>query len=276
MISDLAGALLHEMLRFNLGGQFMWLIFIAFMGFTLRLLLRGPADAWVQAASSTLLSMGVLGTFAGIVVGLSGFNAGNIDDRIGDVLAGLSTAFYSSLLAMALSLVFKLVQIATHQKLRESESADASDDIAEKLLIETANGVKQLRQLNVNTREHSEYLIHITNAVADASDSSGMLGQMAVQRKLVGEGMAALVAEMSRLREQGSATVEALALLQQQQQKFMDQRQFSERDLKSHIDGLQQVLMTLPNRRDFRALGAIITDLHGPAVVPAAYPGVRS
>lgn len=269
MISDLAGTLLLEMLLFDLGGQFMWLILIAFIGFSLRLLLRGPGDAWVQSASSTLLSMGVLGTFAGIVVGLSGFSATNIDDRIDDVLGGLSTAFYSSLLAMALSLVFKVVQVWLLQRLKESESAEASDDVAEKLLIETSNSVKQLRQLNVNVREHSEYLIHITNAVADGSDASGLLGQMAEQRQSVEQGMLAVVSELRLLQERGAENLEALMLLHQQQQKQVDSQLFSERDLKKQFEGLQQVLMTMPNRRDFRVLSAVIAAKHAPLQKPA-------
>lgn len=264
MISDLVEALLFEMLRFDLGGQFMWLIFIAFVCFTLRLWLRGPSDAWVQSAPSTMLSMGVLGTFAGIVMGLSGLSAANIEDRIGDVLVGMSTAFYSSLLAMTLSLVFKCVQIRTVQKLRDADSADAAEDFADKLLIETSNSVKQLRQLNVAAREHSEYLIHITNAVADGSDSQGLLGQMAVQREHSESGVRAVVSELQKVRNQGEAAVDALMLLHQQLQKQLDNREHSERDLYHRLDGLQQQLMTMPNRRDFRGLAAVLADSVAP------------
>jgi|GEM_PF-4489227 len=258
MISDLVGALLVEMLRFDLSGQFMWLILIAFVGFVLRLLLRGPGDVWVQSAPSTLLSMGVLGTFSGIVVGLSGFNSSNIDEQIGEVLAGISTAFFSSLLAMALSLIFKMVQVRTLQQLKQSNDVESSDDIAEKLLIETSNSVKQLRLLNTNMREHSEYLIHITNAVADGSDPNGLLGQMALQRHQSEHDAQRLVVEMSQLREHSGSCLEALMLLHQQQQQLNDVRQFSERDYKARLDNIQQVLMTMPNRRDFRSLSAVI------------------
>ncbi len=258
MISDLISALLVEMLRFDLSGQFMWLIFIAFNCFCIRLALRGSGDLWVQAAPSTLLSMGVLGTFAGVVSGLSGFSAVNIDASIGSVLAGLSTAFYTSLFAMALSLVFKLVQIYGLHRLRLAGDSDASDDIGEKLLMETSNSVKQLRQLNMSAREHSEYLIHITNAVADGSDGNSLLGQMAVQRQNLEQGMVTLVAELSQVREHSHASIDALVALHQQQAQALEARLKGERDLRNRVDGLQQILMTLPNRRDFRALGAVI------------------
>lgn len=276
MISDLVGTLFLEMLRFDLGGQFMWLIFMAFVAFCLRLLLRGPSDVWVQSAPSTLLSMGVLGTFSGIVVGLSGFKTANIDQQIGEVLAGISTAFFSSLLAMALSLVFKLVQVRSLQQLKDNDDADAADDIAEKLLIETSNSVKQLRQLNTSMREHSEYLIHITNAVADGSDPNGLLGQMSVQRQHTEMATQRLISELELQREQSGDSLEALMLLHQQQQKLSDARQLSERDFKMRLEGLQQVLMTMPNRRDFRALSAVIAANHESAPVsPAQRRGVR-
>jgi hypothetical protein len=264
MITDLISALLVELLRFDLSGQFMWLILIAFMGFALRLVLRGPGDAWVQSASSTLLSMGVLGTFAGGVVGLSGFKSSQIGEGIGEVLTGLSTAFYSSLLAMALSLVFKMIQVSVLQRLKESNDVESSDDIAEQLLIETSNTVKQLRQLNINSREHSEYLIHITNAVADSSDATGLLGQMALQRQHTEQCVQQLVREVSHLREQGQASLDALLLVHQQQQDKSEQRKLSERELKMQFDSVQQILMTMPNRRDFRALSAVIADSVAP------------
>ncbi len=265
MISELISALLVEMLRFDLSGQFMWLILIAFMVFCTRLALRGAGDMWVQSAPSTLLSMGVLGTFAGVVSGLSGFNVDQIDDSIGSVLAGLSTAFYTSLFAMALSLVFKVIQIYGLQRLRSADDSDAAEDIGEKLLMETRQSVKQLRQLNQSSREHSEYLIHITNAVADSSDSNSLLGHMALQRQSFEQGLVSLVSEVSQLREKGDASLDALMLLHQQQQQRLDAAQINERDLRNRLDGLQQVLMTMPNRRDFRALGAVMAARVGPA-----------
>lgn len=220
---------------------------------------------WVQSAPSTLLSMGVLGTFAGVVSGLSGFNVDQIDDSIGSVLAGLSTAFYTSLFAMALSLVFKVIQIYGLQRLRSADDSDAAEDIGEKLLMETRQSVKQLRQLNQSSREHSEYLIHITNAVADSSDSNSLLGHMALQRQSFEQGLVSLVSEVSQLREKGDASLDALMLLHQQQQQRLDAAQINERDLRNRLDGLQQVLMTMPNRRDFRALGAVMAARVGPA-----------
>lgn len=49
----------------------------------------------------TLVStLGVLGTFLGITIGLVAFNTGNLDESIPELLNGLKTAFFTSLLGM--------------------------------------------------------------------------------------------------------------------------------------------------------------------------------
>lgn len=54
----------------------------------------------------TLVStLGVLGTFAGITIGLLGFDSKNINESIPILLDGLKTAFFTSLLGMAGSLI---------------------------------------------------------------------------------------------------------------------------------------------------------------------------
>jgi|SRR5690554_376180 len=54
-----------------------------------------------------LTSLGILGTFVGIVIGLLGFDATDIDSSIAPLLEGLKTAFTSSLAGMLLSIIYK-------------------------------------------------------------------------------------------------------------------------------------------------------------------------
>lgn len=61
------------------------------------------------ATPNALTSLGILGTFAGIVVGLMGFDPQNIDGSIQGLLEGLKTAFLTSLVGMGCSLGFKLI-----------------------------------------------------------------------------------------------------------------------------------------------------------------------
>lgn len=67
------------------------------------------AHSFTQYAPTLLTTLGILGTFAGIITGLLAFDIDNIDNSIGDLLAGLKTAFTTSLAGMALSIAYKLL-----------------------------------------------------------------------------------------------------------------------------------------------------------------------
>ena len=85
------------------------LIAIAFF-FALFNLKRGRASDYVSYTPALLTSLGIFGTFAGIVVGLMAFDANNIDGSIEGLLNGLKTAFLTSLVGIILSIIFKVLQ----------------------------------------------------------------------------------------------------------------------------------------------------------------------
>lgn len=68
---------------------------------------KGKHDLFLEHAPAVLVSLGILGTFAGIVIGLLDFDATNIRGSIEDLLEGLKTAFITSLVGMTLSIVLK-------------------------------------------------------------------------------------------------------------------------------------------------------------------------
>ncbi len=57
-------------------------------------------------APTLLTSLGILGTFSGILVGLMDFDPKNIDGSIEFLLNGLKTAFFTSLIGMTASIFF--------------------------------------------------------------------------------------------------------------------------------------------------------------------------
>lgn len=59
---------------------------------------------------SIIMSTGVLGTFVGIFVGLQDFDVSNVENSVPSLLAGLKTAFYTSILGMALAILLSIVQ----------------------------------------------------------------------------------------------------------------------------------------------------------------------
>lgn len=68
---------------------------------------KGKHDLFLEHAPAVLVSVGILGTFIGIVIGLLDFDAQNIQDSIEDLLGGLKTAFITSLVGMTLSIALK-------------------------------------------------------------------------------------------------------------------------------------------------------------------------
>jgi len=59
---------------------------------------------------SQIVSVGVLGTFVGIFIGLQAFNPDDITNSVNDILGGLKTAFFTSIVGMSVSTTLSIVQ----------------------------------------------------------------------------------------------------------------------------------------------------------------------
>jgi len=56
------------------------------------------------------VSVGVLGTFVGIFIGLQAFNPEDITNSVNDILVGLKTAFFTSIVGMSVSTILSVTQ----------------------------------------------------------------------------------------------------------------------------------------------------------------------
>ncbi len=63
---------------------------------------------------SQIVSVGVLGTFVGIFIGLQGFDPSDIINSVNDILVGLKTAFFTSIVGMGAATTLSIIE-----KLRE-------------------------------------------------------------------------------------------------------------------------------------------------------------
>ncbi|WP_237066809.1 MotA/TolQ/ExbB proton channel family protein [Microbulbifer guangxiensis] len=79
--------------------------------FLLALALRfsGRGREFIDHCPGFLTSLGILGTFIGIIIGLYGFSLEDIDRSIADLMAGLKTAFITSVIGLALSLLLRML-----------------------------------------------------------------------------------------------------------------------------------------------------------------------
>lgn len=64
---------------------------------------------WIEQLPSFISTLGVLGTFIGITIGLYFFNTDDLDQSIPKLLSGLKTAFFTSLAGMIGSLVLSKI-----------------------------------------------------------------------------------------------------------------------------------------------------------------------
>lgn len=70
---------------------------------------RGENSKFVEAAPTLMTSIGILGTFVGIVIGLYAFDPTQIDESIKELLEGLRTAFVTSVFGMGATIFFKWI-----------------------------------------------------------------------------------------------------------------------------------------------------------------------
>ncbi|PKH04768.1 MotA/TolQ/ExbB proton channel family protein [Moritella sp. Urea-trap-13] len=95
--------------------------------------------AFVNYTPSLLTTIGIFGTFTGIAIGLLMFDHTNIDGSISELLAGLKTAFITSLFGIFTSILFKVLQSLG---LLESKEI-IEDEITEATPVDILNAIKQ-------------------------------------------------------------------------------------------------------------------------------------
>lgn len=114
--------------------------------------------------ASTVVSLGLLGTFGGIFIGLMGFDVTYIEMALPQLLNGLKTAFLTSIAGMCSSLIIKLCPIfygLPTEEVKESESE------AEQMLAILSNIDKNIQAANENTDKNMNMLNNTFSSFAE-------------------------------------------------------------------------------------------------------------
>ncbi len=112
---------------------FLLLIFFCLAG-AVVMAWRGTAPRFTTYAPTLLTSLGILGTFTGIVIGLLNFDPTQLDASIGKLLDGLKTAFITSITGMGAGIFFKVLSTTLLKPAEaEPESEVGPADILSKL-----------------------------------------------------------------------------------------------------------------------------------------------
>ena len=153
--------------------------------------------AFTQYTPTLLTSLGMLGTFTGIVAGLQAFDTANISTSIAPLLEGLKTAFITSLFGMCLSISYKvLAAFGFLSKKGEKQNVTKDNVTASDLyqvMITQAESLRQLQEqfCNENNGNLGD-LYHLIN------QQTGCLERL--QTAVGGDGESSLVGQIKLLR----------------------------------------------------------------------------
>ena len=126
-----------------------WLIYAIFLLVQVRAHPERANPYRLAALPSGFTILGVFGTFIGIFFALQDFDVDNIDTSIGALLAGLKTAFLSSIFGIALAFLFARLVENAQRKLNGDKRVPRSSEAT--LLKEI---LEELKSQHRSTNEH--------------------------------------------------------------------------------------------------------------------------
>ena len=135
--------------------------------------------AFTSYTPTLLTSLGILGTFTGIISGLLDFNTNDIDASIGPLLAGLKTAFITSLAGMLLSIFYKIIiSTGVFSRVNEVGVNEAEIDIGDlyQVMKQQADGIEQLKK-SISENDETSLVGQFKLLRSDLSDNHKTINQ---------------------------------------------------------------------------------------------------
>ncbi len=159
---------------------FLWLLLIVFV-LSIWWKYKDQHSGFTNYTPTLLTSIGILGTFTGIIEGLMDFNPApdELDRSIEFILAGLKTAFITSLSGMFLSILFKAIVVSGMLKKRDSEQVEEGSVGAEDLyqvMKEQVNGIDQIRRA-ISENDESSLVGQVKLMRSDINDNHKAVNQ---------------------------------------------------------------------------------------------------
>lgn len=137
---------------------FLWAMLLVFaLALVARVLSR--AEEFVDQAPGLLTSLGILGTFTGVIIGLFEFQLADIDNSISTLLDGLKTAFITSVCGIGLSVILRALTryVAVPGKARAVDLADIQQSLSALQLSMEQGQQRQLAQASDMLERFSEH-----------------------------------------------------------------------------------------------------------------------
>lgn len=212
----------------------------------------GKLNRLTVYASSLLTSLGILGTFTGIIIGLMNFDASSveaIDASISGLLDGLKTAFITSLVGMAAAIFYKVITslftpIAEWRRQQDSSTPQLNEDATGNDLLQAIQrGNEQQAEHHTEQQQKLEILNKSLTGEGDSSLST-LISKQRLENREFNE---ALCKRLDALQETGHTIAERLAA---QQTQLADDMATSNRTSSEQLAALQTVVLTVNRQQE--------------------------
>ena len=129
---------------------------------------------------SQIVSLGVLGTFLGIFMGLQNFNPDDMKNSIDTILVGLKTAFFTSIVGMGTALILAIIQKLSKKESKQVGTEEILAEISQKLnalpTLDNSNNtneiigeLERLRAIQTDTRDEAKRVPFMLNELKETA-----------------------------------------------------------------------------------------------------------
>lgn len=164
---------------------FSWLLLVVFIS-SVALAWTGKGKKFTGYSPTLMTSLGILGTFVGIVIGLMHFDTADIDGSIPILLGGLKTAFITSVCGLVGAVVFTSLNTVVFSN-RKAEAVEANQAASPELIYASLEAQRLLQEKNTSVLEQMQKGL-------TGDEEGSLIGQFKLLR--------ADMASLSRLGEQ--------------------------------------------------------------------------
>lgn len=233
---------------------FLWVLLLAFLG-AFWATWQKKWEVATANAPTMLTTAGVLGTFAGIAIGLVNFRADpeSLQTSVSDLLGGLTTAFLTSLVGMGFGLLLKLIRLYRGAQSDETPDTEVGPEDVLRVL-----------------EKHTDLLRQSRDAIAGTEESS-LAGQLKLMRTDLGdhrrESLAILHEHTALLRDTRDAIAGTEESSLAGQLKLLrtdlgDQHREFSRELWTHLTQFGELLARSATEQVIEALKQVIVEFN--------------
>lgn len=224
--------------------DFFFALIIIMFFLLLFFLKKGKHSQLTDYAPTLLASLGILGTFAGIIIGLIAFDPNKIDNSISDLLGGLQTGFLTSLLGIFLSITYKVIESLV------AKSGD-SEDAQQEAMSDSAILLKQNEQLE-----------KIAKALSDENSETSLLNFMKLYRSDTNDFRKEQMQSLNDIKEVLNRKENILQAIDQKLAEAKLDQQIFEEKLWGHMQDFAEMLSKSATEQVIDALNSVIKDFN--------------